>query len=179
MRSVDQILAHLHKFKISKPTLYEVHIFGKNGGMDAPDYVSKNCCQVAVPGVNISYTQDKRHGVGVIQNFPTQKLFQEINMSFYESENQYERKFFSEWVNEIINPFTKRLGFFKEYSKTIVIRQFDRENFTVHEVIMYDCFPTNISPQEKAYGMNDSLPMFSVGISFNEMEEKFYEFTDQ
>lgn len=175
MRSIDEIIAHLQRNMIAKPTLYEVYIFAPNAGnQDAPLDVTLNCSAVAVPGVNMSYTQDKRTGIGVVQNFPNTKSFNEVSLSFYESEKQNERKYFVDWMNMIYDTNTKRFGFYRDYTRTIVIKQFDRSNNVVHEARLFDCFPANISPLDKSYSMTDTLPQFGVSISFNEMQEIFY-----
>lgn len=173
MRSIDEIMGHLKENIIAKPTLYEVYIFGKNITEDAPLTVMRNCSSAAVPGINIAYTQDKRTGIGVTQNFPNAKVYNEITLTFYESESQAERKFFTEWLNQIYNTNTKRFGFYKDYTRAVVIKQLDRQNNVVHEVVLIDAFPANISALDKAYGMTDTLPQFSVNISFNEIEEHF------
>lgn len=174
---IDTIVAHINKNFFARPQYYTVAISGSGGPQsevpDASTDVMFNCSAVSVPGLNIDHHPDKRYGIGTITNYPNGKTFTEINMTFYESEYEKERKYFTEWYDLIYNKQTRRFNFQQNYVKRIILNQFNRKNQLVYKAVMFECYPTSISQLDRGYAL-DAAAQFTVGFQLTDIQEVFY-----
>lgn len=176
MFDITTIISQINKNMFASANRYEIRIYGgSNTSTDAPTEVVLNCSAVSVPGVNIGFTPYKRYTVGISSNQPTSKTFTEMNLTFYETVFEKERKYFVDWMNRIFDSKTQRFNFYKDYVKNITVIQYDKRGNKTYEATMLECFPSNLSPLDKSYGAGDTIPQFNVNIQFYSMEEKFYQ----
>jgi hypothetical protein len=174
-RSMSDLMAQIVKNYPAKPYLYEVRIYGGNNpSTDSTPELMLNCSAVNVPGTNISFTQFKKYGIGSLQNVPTGRSYTELNMTFYETEHEKERKYFSEWQDRIYNKTNKRFGFYSDYVKTISISQFNKSGDKTFECKIFEAFPSNISPLDKSYASGETVPQFNVNMQYFEIEEIYF-----
>lgn len=139
---------------------------------DASPDVMMNCSALCIPGMNIAFTPEKRYGIGTPANYANQKSFTELNMTFYESQYENERAYFSQWVDMIYNKQSRRWGYYNDYVKTITISQFDRGNNLVYAIQLLEAYPVSMGPLSRGYSM-DGPATFDIGFSFMEMKEIF------
>jgi len=90
-----------------------------------------NCYQAQIPGSNIA-TTDKDLG---FRSAAYHKLYADIILGFYCSENMQELQFFQEWIDRIVDPVTNRKGYYSNdvsnpeergYTSTITIEHLSR-----------------------------------------------------
>jgi hypothetical protein len=90
-----------------------------------------NCYQAQIPGSNIA-TTDKDLG---FRSAAYHKLYADIILGFYCSEDMKELEFFQGWIDRIIDPVTNRKGYYsndakdplsKGYTSTITIEHLSR-----------------------------------------------------
>lgn len=173
---VDQMYAQLAQNAPIKSHLYEVRIIGGNGQVaDAAESITLNCAAINVPGVTIGYTSDMRHGVGIQKQYPSSKNYTELNLTFYETEGEKERKFFLDWMDTVFNKKTHRFNYYNNIVKSVIIIQYDLQGNRTYECELRECFPSNISQLDKAYAPSGQVPTFSVNMQFYEMDEYFYD----
>ena len=175
---VDKIIDHINRNYFARSSFYRVRIFDINkqtkgtNGFTVEDALF-NCSAISIPGVNIDFFQDKRHGLGTFTKFPNGKQFPELNMTFYESAQENERQYFINWMDQIYNRKSKRFGFYNDYVKTIMIELFTIQGYRVYTAKMLECFPTVVGQLDKAYAA-DGIPTFTVAIQFFDMEEEVF-----
>ena len=162
--SVDKIIAQVQDNNFSKPNLYKVQILGANAS------VMMNCSSVNVPGININYVPNMRHGIGLTNKFAQGKDFMEVNMTFYESAKESERVFFLNWMEQIYNSNTGRFGFYKDYVRDILITLYNRQGVKQYVVQCRECFPTAVSPLERSYS-SDHIGTFTVAFQIYDTSE--------
>lgn len=172
--NINDIISHINKNYFAKPNYYTVSILGGNIQKDAPVDVTFNCSNINIPGINLGFATDKRFGVGTFKNYPNGKAFTEITASFYESEFEAERKYFVEWMNKIFDPKTGKLEFYDQYTKTIIITQYNRKGQVVYEAKMLEAWPSNVSAMDRGYNLGDAPGLLNVAIQFFQLEEKFF-----
>lgn len=174
--SVSELLSHVHRNWFTNASHYEVRIFGYNN--DVPDSTSEimlNCSNVNIPGANIGFLRDgKQYGIGLEKNFPTNKIFTDLNMTFYESEKENERKFFIDWMDKVYDRETKRMNFYRNFIKDIQIIQYSRDGRKVYEATAKEAWPTNISPLDRAYSNGEQIPQFNVSFQLYDLIETQY-----
>ena len=139
---------------------------------DASVDVMMNCSAISIPGMNIGFTPEKRFGLGTTASYPNAKSFTELNLTFYESQYENERSYFSKWVDMIYNKSTRKWGYYNDYVKTVTISQFDRGNNLVYSVQLLEAWPSSLSPLSRGYAL-DTPSQFDIGFQFSDMKEVF------
>lgn len=165
--SITEITANMGRLGFSFPNRYRVII--PEGGED----LSFNCSSVSTAGQNIGFVDDRQYGIGLARMFPNGMSFTDINLTFYQSESQNERKFFIDWHAKIYDKARRRLNYPNTYLKTIEVRQYNRANLNNYSIKMIDCFPASISPLEFSYENENQIQRFTVSIQTFDVEEIF------
>ena len=81
-----------------------------------------NCYQAQIPGSNLA-TTEKDTG---FRSAAYHRLYSDIILGFYCSENMQELEFFQRWIDMIVDPISNRKGYYSEYTTTITIEQLSR-----------------------------------------------------
>lgn len=176
--SITEMVAHISRNYPLRPFLYEVRIMGGGSVIsDATLDITMNCCAVSVPGNNVSFNSIKKYGIGNMHQMPAGRSFTELNLTFYESDGEPERKYFADWQDRIYNRQTKRFGFYKDVIKTISILQYDKKGNLTYECQCLEAWPSNIGTLDKGYA-NEGIAQFSVNFQFYELNEISYDKTN-
>lgn len=173
--SMNDIIAQIGKNYPLKAYLYQVRIYGGPSPVsDASPEIMINCSAVNVPGKNIQFQPLKKYGIGEMHQMPSGRSFTELNLTFYESEQEAERKYFSEWQDRIYNKETKRFGYYKDIVKTVSIIQYDKKRNKTYECKILEAYPSNVSPLDRGY-TNEGMAQFNVNMQFHQIEEVFFD----
>ena len=143
-------------------------------GGSAPPDVMFNCSAVSIPSLNLVTTSDKRVGIGNQQTFPDGYELVPVNMSFYESNSFKERKFFSQWFDQIYDRHKKTFNFYDNYKKIVQIDQLSRTGQILYTCKLIGAYPQHVSDLNRSYQAADSIEQMSVSINYNAIEETFY-----
>ena len=173
--TVSDMMAHIAKNYPLKSYLYEVRIFGGvDPTTDATPDIMINCSAVNVPGTNIQFNPNKKYGIGHMTQMPVGRSFTELNLTFYESDGEPERKYFADWQDSIYDKETRRFGYYKDNVRTLSIIQYDKKRNPTYECKVLEAWPSNVSPLDKGYA-NEGMPQFNVNMQFLHLEEIFYD----
>ena len=115
----------------ARPNLFRVTIGDVNSSYQPQFRI--NCYQAQIPGSNIA-TTDKDLG---FRSAAYHKLYADIILGFYCSEDMKELEFFQGWIDRIIDPVTNRKGYYSDeigaignvdrgYTSTITIEHLSR-----------------------------------------------------
>jgi len=115
------------------------------------------CDQVQIPGVNISTIQNRTFGE--FREVPYEKLFGDIQMSFYVDNNLTVKGFFDDWVNLIQNPASRTFEYYNNYISTMQIEVEDTLNRIRHRTNVYEAYPKTISAIQLDYSNKDIMKL--------------------
>jgi len=169
----NDILTHVFRNYPLQPFLYRVYINGGGPVPDANSDIMLNCTSIMVPGENMGVNFVKRHGIGRPTNIATGKSFTEVTLDFMEADGSPEKKYFSDWQKQMFNPVTQRIGFYKDYTKTILIDQYDRSGNITFQGKLIECFPSNITPVSRGYDMTNPSTV-TVSFQIYNVEEMYF-----
>lgn len=141
------------------------------------------CNSAQIPGETIATTEKaldfKSRGKG--------RVYDDINLTFYCTETMKELKFFHDWMTEIVDPKTNRVGFHKKYVATIDVHQLgknakerfntegvigsiadtnDIENETVSTTRIIEAYPKRIEPIALAYSATGTINTLNVSFAY-------------
>ena len=115
------------------------------------------CDQVQLPGLNLATTQNRTYGE--FREVPYEKLYGDIQMSFYVDTNLYVKTFFDEWMASIQDPTTRTFQYYNSYITDMEIRVEDLENNSVYVVTAFECYPKTVSPIQMDYSNKDIMKL--------------------
>ena len=124
--NINQVKANILN-GFARPNLFRVKIAKINASYQADFRI--NCYQAQIPGSNLA-TTDKDTG---FRSAAYHKLYADIILGFYCSENMQELNFFQSWIDQIVDPVTNRKGYYGTdtdgtggYTSTVTIEHLSR-----------------------------------------------------
>jgi hypothetical protein len=149
------------KASFARPSLFKVGITLPPGiGNRNVEVLNLNCYNAQIPGISVA-TTDKDIGY---RSVAYQKLYDDVLLSFYCSEDLSELEFMQDWMKLISNPTNNRLGYYSEYASTIEIIHLSKtigkeDNKKTLTTTLHEAYPKKIDPMQLDYSSNDIMRM--------------------
>lgn len=121
------------------------------------------CDQVQLPGTNFN-TSDIR-SFGEIRKAPYERLYEDINMSFYVDTDMSVKTFFDYWMNQIQDPVSRNFNYYNNYTSNIVLEVQDIHNKTRYNMVLFEAFPKSIGAVQLDYNSKDIMKL-SVNFAY-------------
>lgn len=101
--------------------------------------------QASIPLLNIITKQQKIFGPTIQRPSGSEYGGEGMSMVFHVDSTMKVRKFFEDWMHEIVFPERFTVNYQENYVTDISIRQLNEQDEIEHEVILYEAFPRNIN----------------------------------
>lgn len=140
---------------------------------------------VRIPGANFDMQNVARYGVGPQQKFPTNVIFNDIDVTFLDTNYNNLWKYFTIWLNGIFD-YTGRSGgseasysvqYKINYVTDMSIYVFDNSGDRVNKVTLKDAFPVSLGDVSLSWSENNRLYEFTVRFTFKEWFFEGYQTT--
>ena len=141
------------KASFARPNIFTVRITLKT--TEDPQLLNLNCYNAQIPGISIA-TTDKDLGY---RSVGYQKLYDDVLLSFYCSEDLSELKTMQKWLERISNPVNNRIGYYDDYRSTIEIIDISRQGKKTLTTTLHEAYPKKIDPIQLDYGSTDIMRM--------------------
>lgn len=115
------------------------------------------CDQVQLPGINLSTVQNRTFGE--FRETPYEKLFDNINMSFYMDNDMQVKSLFDNWMGSIQDPVTRTFRYYDQYTTDMTIEVQDINDKTRYQVKLFECYPKNIGAIQMDYSSKDVMKL--------------------
>lgn len=115
------------------------------------------CDSVNLPGISLQTAEAKTFGE--MREMPYNKIYDNINMSFYVDNAMTVKRMFDSWMGAIQNPSTRTFNYYKDYTTDITIEVFDVADKSRYEVVLYQCYPKAINPVSMDYAGKDVMKL--------------------
>lgn len=166
MEDIKSLSSFIAKVKegLAVTSQYSVLITKPNNlGIETPSTLTLFCQQTALP--SLGFQTDSIVIFGEVRNVPYQKLFGKISLSFYTDANFNVKKFFDKWLDLVIDPVTRLVGFYDDYISTIEIIVDDREGNPVYKVKLHEAYPVTVNSINLSYDKTDVV-MVDVSVDY-------------
>ncbi len=127
------------------------------------------CDQIQLPGTNFSTAQVRTFGE--FRETPYEKLYEQINMSFYVDKNMLIKDMFDQWQNAIYDPKTRVFNYYDKYVTDITIEVQDGTDKPHYYVTLHECYPKSVGAVQLDYASKDVMKL-SVSIAYKWFEAK-------
>ena len=122
------------------------------------------CDQAQIPGISFSTAQVRSYGE--FKEVPYEKLFEQVNLSFYVDSDMIVRKLFDSWVGLIQNPVTREFNYPRYYiSDKIDIMVNDVNSQDRYKVTLHRAYPKAVSAIQLDYAAKDVMKL-QVTLSY-------------
>jgi hypothetical protein len=172
--TIDKFKSQMTSF--ARPSLFEVVIFAKPDSTlkSLQQKLSFSCHTCTIPGMSIATTEKDTPQAGY-NSIAYQKIYEDVTMSFYVSEDMQEIKIFQDWMKMMINPANNHVGFYDSYKSTIEIKNLDRQQKKVLTTTLFEAYPKTLNSIDLSYGAVDEVMNVSVVFTYRYYEQKFGE----
>lgn len=120
------------------------------------------CDSVTLPGLNISTQQARTYGE--FREMPYERLYDNINLTFYIDNNMDSKALFDAWINSIQDPVTRQIRYYNEYITDMTIYVQDLQDKERYKIKLFECYPKSMSPISMDFGSKD---MMKLQVSIN------------
>lgn len=187
--SLDRVMGHVTRpdgVGILSPSRFDVYIGGANftavgeGGplsrqtpqtlsVEALRRLSESCESVNFPGRSFS-SQPNRIS-GPVREMPYESLYSgDLDMTFRVGGDMFERQYFEEWMDIIVDHKSNRLNYYDNYVRDIYLTQLNLKDEIVHQVKIKECYPKTLNPVERSQTTTDETLKQSLSFAFREYE---------
>jgi hypothetical protein len=121
------------------------------------------CDQVQLPGTNFN-TADLRT-YGEIRKTPYERLYDDVNMSFYVDTSMTVKLLFDNWMMAIQDPGTRNFNYYDQYISNITIEVQDLKNQSRYAVQLREAYPKSIGAIQLDQSNKDVMKL-SVNFAY-------------
>jgi hypothetical protein len=167
MASLNEFISNVKSEGLMRTSRFAV-TFAPPPGMSTSNYTHNlrkillYCDTVNLPGINLETTQAKTFGE--FREMPFNKLFDNINISFYVDNSMTVKKMFDDWMGVIQNPTTRSMNYYSNYITDITIDVFDIKDRSRYQVVLYQCYPKALNPVQMDYAGKEVM---KLNVSMN------------
>lgn len=115
------------------------------------------CSEISLPGQALTTNQIRTYGE--IREVPSEKMFDNISMTFYVDNNMEVKLFFDRWMDSIQNPYTRTFEYYDNYITDLDIDVEDLKDRKRYSVKLSECYPKSISPVSLGYETKDVMKL--------------------
>lgn len=115
------------------------------------------CDSVQLPGMSVSTTQARTFGE--FREMPYERLFDNVNMTFYIDTVMDTKALFDNWINSIQNPASRQLAYYNDYITDMTIYVLNKSDSVQYKVKLYECYPKSIGAIQMDYSAKDVMKL--------------------
>ena len=157
MPNLDEFIASVKTQGMMRSNRYTVTMGDVVNDPDNLRQIMMYCADVQLPGVNMSTAQLRTYGE--LREVPYEKLFGDINLTFYVDTNMNVKNYFDRWMGLIQDPYTRSFNYYTNYIAQMVITVEDYSNNAQYDINLYECYPKQIGQIQIGYDQKDIMKL--------------------
>jgi hypothetical protein len=122
------------------------------------------CEKASLPGVNFATTANRSYGE--TREVVYDRMFEPVTLSFHVDRNMTVKSVFDEWMNYIVNPSDRTIGWYNDYVTPMTIRIQDLEDKTTYLVQLMEAYPKTINAVSLDAGSNNDTMRLDVTFQY-------------
>jgi len=157
MSTIDQFIATVKTQGMMRSNRYTVQFGDVVNDPDNLRQIMMYCADVQLPGVSMSTAQLRTYGE--LREVPYEKLFGDINLTFYVDNNMNVKNYFDRWMGLIQDPYTRAFNYYVNYISQMIITVEDYSNNAQYDINLYECYPKSIGQIQMGYDQKDVMKL--------------------
>tara|TARA_B100000929_G_C15466737_1_gene406443 strand:- start:599 stop:1360 length:762 start_codon:yes stop_codon:yes gene_type:complete len=167
----------------AKPNLFEVDITRVGVKKENQAKFRMGCFQAQLPGTNIATTDPRDIA---FRSSAYQKIYSDVILGFYCSGDLKELNFFQDWMNDIVDPVTNHIGYYRNYISSVKIKQLGQKDFDANKFetnpkerivatwTLHEAYPKTIDPVQLDYGTTDTVMVMNVSMTYQHVTHEWH-----
>lgn len=128
---------------IARTNHYEVVIPFPSQNSTAQRLANLFCDTVTLPGLNIATTPSNIYGES--REMPYNRNFEPVQMSFYVDSGLELKTQFDSWMENIVNPNTRAIGYYKDYIAPVHIYVKTIDGQAPYMITLHEAYPKTVN----------------------------------
>lgn len=140
MMSINDFISRIKKDNAARLNRFSVLI--NNPVMGPNELVHLYCEQASLPGITIASQPTRTYGEQ--REVVYDRTFDTINLNFIVDRQYKVKEYFDLWIEKIIDPTTRLVGFYSEYAQNMKITALDIKDDGMYETEIFEAYPKTI-----------------------------------
>lgn len=158
---IDDFIGNISKIGIARNHRWTI-MFGRHDINSRR--LSTMCQSVTLPSKGFEFAETRTYGPG--RNIATGQTYgDELKMEFLCGIDMYERKIFSAWMDDMVDPVTNNPRYYSGYICDMTVKMYDMKNNLRYAVKFYEMYPTALETYDLTQSGDD--PWITAQVSFN------------
>lgn len=174
MTQLNNFIAKLKSDGVAKTNKFTVVLDTPSSVFGSYDMQSMlmYCSSANLPGINFASIPARIHGETF--EFPYEKIYSPVQLTFYVDTNMEIKKFFDDWHASIQNPDTKEFEYYKNYTSNIQIFVQNSKDNEVYSVNLFEAYPKTVNDIQLDFNSSNQIMMLNVTMTY-----RFYKTAQQ
>lgn len=179
MASISNFISTVQREGLARSSRYTVNITQpasfSYGSLDLR-VVTMYCSDVTLPGMTLTTAQLRTFGE--LRETPYDRVYDNVNMTFYVDTHMTVKEYFDKWINSIQNIETRTFAYYEKYVTPISIDVEDINDKARYRVKLHECYPKNIGSIQLAHDQKDVMKL-QVSMNYKWWEFERIEETEE
>lgn len=168
--SLSNFISEVKTRGLARTNRYTVQILDP-ADPDSAKLAQLFCESASLPSINMNTTPYRIYGES--REMPYERGFDPVTLTFYVDAEMKIKKMFDSWINSVMNPVTRQMGYYKMYTRDIKIEVFDvSETLAPYSITLCEAYPKNIGTVQLDYNSKDVMKL-PVTITY-----KYWKYSD-
>lgn len=170
---IDQFIAQVKTVGMARTNRFLVTLpWTEIGPSEMRDY-QLFCDTVSLPGISMQSTPSRFWGEQ--REIPYERSFEPVTLTFYVDTDMVVKKAFDYWFNQIQEPSTRVMGYYKDYTKNVTIDVLPMDSDTPsYSLTLYEAFPKTIGSVQLDAASREVMKL-SVTLAYKYYTTEAYE----
>ncbi len=139
---LSDFITQIQSKALARSNRYLVNFAVPGASPDDTRLVHLFCDAAVLPGLDIASSPLRIQGE--TREMPYERIFSPASMSFYVDAAMTVKNLFDRWMERIVHPIHRNMGYHKDYARDISIKVLGVDELVKYEVILYDAWPKSI-----------------------------------
>lgn len=130
------------------------------------------CNEVTIPSRKLNTTSIKFNGM--TRKAPTNYEWDDITISFIDTNEHLAYKIFSKWMDGVTNPYTNTGKFYDDYTSDIKVNLLNKNNETTSYFVLNKAYPTSILEIPLSWDSEEGYNKIQITFNYLYQSDKDY-----
>lgn len=159
--SLNDFISSIKENGLARQNRFTVSI-SSPAGEQAGRLVELFCEQATLPGIAFSSQPVRTYGEQ--REVVYDRNYESIALTFLVDKDLAIKNYFDQWTNQVINPYTRLVGFYDEYVRDISIIVQDTKDNDTYIVVLREAYPKSIAAVQLDHNSKDVM---KLQVTFN------------
>jgi hypothetical protein len=139
----QKFIGEIKTLGLARTNRFEVEMTPPGGATTSLDRMLLFCSSTSIPGINLASAANRTYGE--TREVVYDRMYEPMNMTFHVDRKMTVKTIFDNWINTIINPSNRKIGYYSEYTCQIKIKIQDVDEKATYIIYLNEAYPKTIT----------------------------------